>query len=298
MKSIKYFKPIVIAEIGCNHQGNLKKAKTLIEAAAQSGASYAKFQKRNNKFLLKEGYNEPHPNPDNSFGKTYGLHRDYLELSINDHIYLSKNKKKNNIKYATSVWEVESAKEIIKSKIKMDFIKIPSACNLDYDLIYYLIKNFKKKIHLSTGMTSEYEIKKVIKLFKKYNRNKDLVLYVCTSSYPCDFKDLNLIDISNFKRKFGKQVSEIAFSGHHLGISSDISAYTLGARYIERHFTIDRTWKGTDQPASLEPGGLTKLVRDLKSVYLSLNSKMGKILKSELEQRKKLKKNITLTKNI
>ena len=296
--SNKYLNPIVIAEIGCNHQGSLKKAKILIEAAAAAGAKYAKFQKRNNKYLLKKDYDKPHPDQNNSFGKSYGKHRDYLELSISDHKYLSKFCKKNNIKYATSVWEVESAKEIIKSGIKMDYIKIPSACNLDYDLLYYLIKKFKKKIHISTGMTSENEIRKIIKFFKKYKRNNDLVLYVCTSSYPCDFKNLNLLDIAIFKKKFGKQVSEIAFSGHHLGISSDICAYTLGARYIERHFTIDRSWKGTDQSASLEPVGLTKLIRDLKVVHTSLNSKMGKVLKSELAQRKKLKLNTSLTKVI
>lgn len=294
MLSIKYLKPIVIAEIGCNHQGSIKKAKILIEAAAKAGAKYAKFQKRDNNFLLKDNYDKPHPDQSNSFGNSYGAHRDYLEFSIKDHIYLSQICKKNNIKYSTSVWEIESAKEIIKSGIKMDYIKVPSACNLDQELLYYLIKNFKKKIHISTGMTSESEIKKIIKFFKKYKRNKDLVLYVCTSSYPCNFNDLNLIDISLYKKKFGKQVSEIAFSGHHLGISSDMCAYTLGARFIERHFTMDRTWKGTDQSASLEPGAISKLVRDLNSANISLNSKKGKILKSELSQRKKLKTNINL----
>ncbi|MDC0232292.1 N-acetylneuraminate synthase family protein [Pelagibacteraceae bacterium] len=290
MKLIKPFiKPVLIAEIGCNHQGSMGTAKQLIESAAQNGASYAKFQKRNNKYLLGKLYDKPHPVPENSFGTSYGKHREYLEFGIKEHEYLYQLCKKNKIKYATSVWEIKSAQEILNSKIKLDYIKVPSACNLDFELLNFLTKKFKGKIHLSSGMTTENELKKIIKFFIKKRRNKDLILYLCTSSYPCKATDVCLLDLVKFKKQYGNIVGDIAFSGHHMGISIDIAAYTLGAKYIERHFTIDRAWKGTDQSASLEPQGLNKLCRDLNNTFLSLTSKNGKLLNSEKKQRIKLK---------
>ena len=286
---MKFIKPIVIAEIGCNHQGNITNAKALIESAAQNGATYAKFQKRNNKYLLGKLYNKLHPVQENSFGASYGKHRDYLEFNIKEHEYLYQICKKNKIKYATSVWEIKSAQAILDSKIKLDYIKIPSACNLDFELLNFLTKKFKRKIHLSSGMTTGNELKKIIEFFVKRRRNKDLILYLCTSSYPCDVRDVCLLDLVKFKKQYGDVVGDIAFSGHHLGISIDIAAYTLGAKYIERHFTLNRAWKGTDQSASLEPTGLYKLCRDLNSTFLSLTSKNGKLLNSEKTQRVKLK---------
>ena len=256
---VNYKKPIVIAEIGCNHKGDIRIAKELIKIAALSGASYAKFQKRDNKYLLKEKYDDPHPVPENSYGKTYGKHREFLEFNIKQHQILAKECFKNKIKYSVSVWEINSAKQIIKSKINLDFIKVPSACNLDFELLAFLAKNFKKKIHISLGMTKKVEIKKIFNFFKKYNRSKDIVFYACTSDYPASFENLCLLEISNLKKKYMNKISDIAFSGHHLGIASDIAAYTLGASYIERHFTLDRSWKGTDHAASLEPTGLKKL---------------------------------------
>ena len=178
---IKYFEPIVIAEVGCNHMGDFNLAKKMIQEAAKCGADYVKFQKRNNKYLLGGNFDVPHPVPENSYGNTYGKHRDFLEFSINQHKQLAKYCQKNNIKYSTSVWEIKSAEEVVKSKIKMDFIKIPSACNLDFELLKYILCNFKEKIHLSTGMTKISELKIILKMFRKYKRLNDLVLYVCTS---------------------------------------------------------------------------------------------------------------------
>lgn len=288
---MKYKKPQVIAEIGCNHAGNINLAKKLIDVAALSGATYAKFQKRNNKYLLKDDYNKPHPNPTNSFGSSYGKHREFLEFSVPQHYLLFKHCQKRKIKYATSVWEVKSAESIVKSKINLDYLKIPSACNLDFELLEYLVKKFDNKIHLSLGMTSSNEISRIVEFFIKYNRNKDLILYSCTSDYPVDFKNICLLEINKLRDKYSKIVDTIAFSGHHLGISVDIAAYTLGAHLVERHFTLDRTMKGTDHSASLEPEGLRKLVRNLKTTYLSLKEKDG-ILNCEKFQRKKLKRKI------
>ena len=288
---MKYKKPKIVAEIGCNHAGNLDLAKKLIDVAAISGASYAKFQKRNNKYLLKGDYNKPHPNPVNSFGNSYGKHREFLEFSISQHYKLFQHCKKRRIKYAISVWEVKSAEDMVKSKINLDYLKIPSACNLDFELIEYLLKKFKNKIHLSLGMTTQKEIEKIVDLFVKFNRNKDLILYACTSDYPVDFDNVCLLEITKLKQKYDKIVDSIAFSGHHLGIAVDVAAYTLGANIVERHFTLDRTMKGTDHSASLEPDGLRKLIRNLNTTHISLKEKKG-ILNCEKFQRKKLKRNI------
>ena len=141
-------------------------------------------------------------------------------------------------------------------------------------------------------MTSQKEIDKIVDLFVKFNRNKDLILYACTSDYPVDFDNVCLLEITRLKQKYENIVNSIAFSGHHLGIAVDVAAYTLGANLIERHFTLDRTMKGTDHSASLEPDGLKKLIRNLNTTYISLKEKKG-ILNCEKFQRKKLKRNIT-----
>ena len=166
---------------------------------------------------------------------------------------------------------------------------VPSACNLDFELLEYLALKFKKKIHLSLGMTTAEETNKIYNFFKKHKREKDLIFYSCTSSYPSEFKDICLLEISKLKKKYGNKVDKISFSGHHKGIAVDVAAYTLGAVFIERHFTLDRTWKGTDHAASLEPDGLNKLVRDLGTIHLALKFK-NKILGAEKYQRKKLKR--------
>lgn len=290
----KYKKPILIAEIGCNHMGDLKLAKEMIKSASICGADYVKFQKRNNKYLLGDKFDEPHPVPTNSFANSYGKHREYLEFDISQHKVLSIFCKKNKIGYSTSVWEVRSAIEIVKSKIKIDFIKIPSACNLDFELLIYLLKNFKKKIHVSTGMTKANEIILIINLFRKYKRLKDLVLYACTSDYPVTDNDICLLEISKLKKKFNLKNNQLGFSGHHLGIAVDPIAFSLGAQYIERHFTLDRTLKGTDHAASLEPTGLSKLKRNLLVAYKALNFKpIDGLLNNEKFQRKKLKRILT-----
>ena len=288
---IHYKRPVVIAEIGCNHKGDMRIAEQMIKNASACGADYVKFQKRNNKYLLKNDFYKPHPEPWNSYGKNYGEHREFLEFNIKQHKKLSQICKKNKIKYSVSVWEVKSAKEIVDSQISLDYLKIPSACNLDFELHEYLLKNFKKKIHISTGMTTKKEISKILNFYEKKKRLKDIVLYSCVSSYPANFKDISLLDLLELRKKYQSKINSIGFSGHHLGISVDIAALTLGAEYIERHFTLDRSWKGTDHAASLEPVGLNKLIRDLSHTFDALKfKKKNGLLNSERFQRKKLKR--------
>lgn len=289
MFTSKYKAPKVISEIGCNHMGDFNIALELIKLSKESGADYAKFQKRTNKELLTgEQYNAPHPNPWNSYGATYGEHREYLEFSVDQHAELKKYAESIGIGYATSVWDTTSAKEIIS--LNPDFIKIPSACNNHYEMLGILRDVYKGEIHLSTGMTTKDEIEQVVAFFEEKGQAKDrLVIYSCTSGYPVPFKDICLLEINTLYSKFGARVKDVGFSGHHLGIAVDIAAYALGAHWIERHFTKDRTWKGTDHAASLEVPGLQKLVRDLHHTHEALTYKQTEILDIEKVQRDKLK---------
>lgn len=280
----------IIAEVGCNHKGEMDIAKELIQVAAHvCKADVVKFQKRHNKELLTpEQYNAPHPNPSNSYGDTYGAHREFLEFSVDQHAELKEHCEKNGIVYSTSVWDLTSAKEI--AGLKPELIKIPSATNLYWDLQGWLCEHYAGEIHVSTGMTTKEEIEQIVKFYEQHGRAKDsLVLYACTSGYPVAFDDLCLLEVSRIKELYGDRVKAIAFSGHHLGIAADIAALTLGASWVERHFTLDRTWKGTDHAASLEPDGLRRLCRDLRNVSKALTFKQRDILEVEAVQRRKLK---------
>ena len=281
-------KPKVIAEIGCNHKGDLSIAMDMIKVAAECDVDVVKFQKRNNQeYLTEEQYNAPHPNPIHSYGSTYGKHRDFLEFNLEQHKELKKYAESLDLVYSSSVWDVISAREIIS--LDPDFIKVPSACNNNLDMLTILRDEYSGDVHVSLGMTTQLEEDNLISLFDMEDQAKRLVLYACTSGYPVSFEDVCMLEISKIKDRYLNKVGDIGFSGHHLGIAIDIGAYVLGASWIERHFTLDRTWKGTDHSASLEPTGLRKLNRDLTATFKSLTYKNHDILQIEKEQRSKLK---------
>jgi len=284
--------PYIIAEIGCNHKGDLEIAKEMIRIAALfCKVDAVKFQKRNPKELLtEEEYNAPHPNPYHAYGATYGEHREFLEFTAEQHEELVYECKKNGVEYSTSVWDVTSAIEI--AALNPKFIKIPSACNLDFEMLDTLLNRYSGDIHLSFGMTTPEEEERILNFFKERDRLHNLVVYSCVSGYPVAFEDLSLLDIQRLKEKYGPSVKAIGFSGHHHGIAADIAALTLGAQYFERHFTLDRTWKGTDHAASLEPDGMRRLARDLRNVTKALTYKREALLDVEKVQRKKLKRKV------
>lgn len=284
-----YREPYVIAEIGCNHRGEMDTAHELIKTAAiYCKADAVKFQKRNNRELLTpEQYDAPHPNPSNSYGDTYGAHREFLEFDVDQHAQLKRWCDEFGIVYSTSVWDLTSAREI--ASLKPETIKIPSACNTHYEMLHWLCENYDGEIQLSVGMTTHDEEKHIIDLFVEHGRAKDLVLFSCTSGYPVPFEDIALLEITRLRESYGDIVKEIGFSGHHLGIAVDVAAYTLGAPIVERHFTLDRTWKGTDHAASLEPEGVRRLKRDLVAVHKALTYKSAEVLDIEAVQREKLK---------
>lgn len=281
--------PLVIAEVGCNHKGDMAIAKEMIVTASTfCKVDVVKFQKRNNRELLSEGeYDAPHPNPINSYGATYGEHRDYLEFSVDQHRQLKNWCEKFGTAYSASVWDLTSAKEI--ASLEPALIKVPSACNLNKKMLEFLCEEFKGEIHISFGMTTPEEEEKIVSLFERKNRAEDLVLYGCTSGYPVPFEDVALLEIKRLQGAYANRVKTIGFSGHHLGIAVDSAAIALGAKWVERHFTLDRTWKGTDHAASLEPDGMRRLVRDCRAVFKALNYKKQSILDIEDVQRKKLK---------
>ena len=260
----------------------------IITAATFCKEDAIKFQKRCPKELLTpEQYNAPHPNPYNAYGNTYGEHREFLEFTVEQHAQLKKWCEEAGITYAASVWDMTSAKEI--ASLKPDFVKIPSACNNHYVMLKWLCENYEGEIQVSFGMTKHTEEEEIVQLFEKYDRAKDLILFNCVSGYPVPFTDVCLLEIIRMREKYEDRVKAIGFSGHHLGIAVDIAAYALGASVIERHYTLDRTWKGTDHAASLEPDGVRKLARNLEAVYEALKWKPEDILPIEMEQREKLK---------
>jgi N-acetylneuraminate synthase len=284
--------PKIIAEIGCNHKGDMDIAKEMIHIAAYfCKVDVVKFQKRHPRELLsQEEYNAPHPNPMHAYGATYGEHREFLELDLEQNRQLKKWCEENGVAYSTSVWDLTSAREIIS--LNPVLIKVPSACNLHFDLLEILARDYGGEIHLSFGMTKREEEEKIVAFLEKHGAANRTVLYSCTSGYPVAFEDICLFEITRLRGTFGSRVKEIGFSGHHLGIAADVAAMTLGATWIERHFTLDRTWKGTDHAASLEPDGMRRLVRDVRNVHKALASKATELLPCENVQRAKLKRNL------
>jgi len=287
---LKKDKVNIAAEIGCNHMGNFDIALEMIKSAKEyCKVDIVKFQKRHLKEIeLTKNSRLPHPNEKNSFGDSYKEHREFLEFDVAQNKELKVYCDSIGIIYSTSVWDVTSAKEMIT--LETEFLKVPSACNNNYEMLKVLRDEFKGQVQLSIGMTSRKEVEEIISFFEETNQAKSrLLIYACTSGYPVPAKDVALLEINWLYHNYEERVNKIGFSGHHLGVALDVAAYTLGARWIERHFTKDRTWKGTDHAASLEPQGLQKLVRDLNASYKALNFKDSEILPIEQEQRYKLK---------
>lgn len=288
MSSCPYPIPNVIAEIGCSHLGSLERAKELCKLAKICGADYIKTQKRNpEESTPPHMRDKPHPNTAFAYGKTYLEHRQNLELSIVQHAELKAYCEDIGIGYSTSVWDMTSAREIVA--LNPDFIKIPSACNLHTEMLEFLRDNYEGDIHISTGMTTQEEMNKVLRFVVSDKIKSRVVVYHCTSKYPCEFDDLHILEIQKMHTMWKDSKIRVGYSNHGKGIATDIAAYTLGAEWIERHFIDDRTIRHTDAAASLEPPGLQKLCRDLHAVYRALQRRPKTLDDEEMSQRNKLK---------
>lgn len=281
--------PRLIAEIGCNHAGDIALAEKMINVAAHfCEVDVVKFQKRDPRTLLtEEQFDAPHPNAGHAYGKTYGRHREFLEFSAEQHRHLQEVCRDNGVDYSSSVWDLPSAREI--AALEPDFIKVPSATNSNTELLAFLCDEYGGELHVSLGMTDREEEEELVSFLEQRGRLSSTVLYACTSGYPVPFEDLCLGEITRLREAYGSRLAGIGFSGHHLGIAADVAAMTLGAEWVERHFTLDRTMKGTDHAASLEPDGMRRLARDMRAVSTALGSKREAILPIEAVQREKLK---------
>lgn len=278
--------PKVIAEIGCCHGGFLQRAKDLAKLAKLCEADYLKTQKRDPILSTNPSIRDlPHPNPKFAYGATYLEHRKNLELDISQHAELKSYCESIGILYSSSVWDIVSARDIIS--LNPDFIKVPSACNNNIEMMKILRDEFDKDIHVSLGMTTCFERSDIFEFWKKHAGR--VVFYHCTSAYPCPFDKLYLMEIemiSSLVKQFGFRVG---FSNHGYGIAADVAAMVLGAEWIERHFIDDRTYQHNDASASLEPDGLRRLCRDLRNVHKAMNHRPLDLEDVEVEQRNKLR---------
>jgi len=279
----------IIAEIGGNHQGKVDLAKQMIDIAIAAKADAVKFQKRSlHRILTKEGLNAPY-NSYHSFGSTYGEHRKALELSRDDFFELKKYTKRKIILLASG-WDEESVDFL--DELGVPAFKVASADLSNWPLLEYTARKGKPVI-ISTGMSEMNEIEEALNIVNKYN--DQVALMQCTSTYPCEFKDVNLKVIPILKEKFNVVVG---YSGHERGIPIPVAAVAVGASIIEKHITIDRTMKGGDQAASLEPSGLTKLIRDIRHLEEAMGDGNKRLLEVEKPIRQKLAKSLVSRKAI
>jgi len=290
-KNINTSKSFVIAEIGHNHKGSVEIAKKLFLSAKDCGADAVKLQKRDNKELYtSEFYDQPYQS-ENSYGTTYGKHRDYLEFGKKEYKELIKYAKKINIEFLCTPFDFNSIKFLEDLNIKA--YKIASADLINIPLIEAIAKT-KKPLFLSTGGGN---FEDVLRAYKCINRvNKRLAILHCTASYPVELKDMNLNVIKKLKKKYPNNL--IGLSDHENGIDAAPLAYMLGARVFEKHFTLDRSWKGTDHAFSLEPAGLNKLIRNLKRVPIILGTSEKKLLESEKKPLFKMIKSIVASRDL
>lgn len=287
--------PRIVAEIGANHRGQFAIAKRMCEIAltyccehfeiqghTDPSRMIVKFQKRSD---FSEYPETPHPYPHQAYGPTYREHRRVLELPITDHAVLKAYIESLGGTYSCSVWDMVAAKEVVG--LRPDIVKVPSARNMRWDILGYLCEKHEGEIHVSCGMVTRDEIHKIVEFLFEHDRHHDTILYHCTSGYPISPGEVCLGELEWLKRTFEGTVKGFGYSGHHLGLAIDMAAVALGIDYLERHYTLDRTWKGTDHAASLEPDGIRRLLRDSQGVVDALEEKDG-ILPVEVPQREKL----------
>ena len=249
-KFIKRKKPFLIAEVGINHNGSIVLAKKLIDLAKKYNFNAVKFQKREPEISTPEHQKSKVRNT--PWGDiTYLEYKKKIEFGLKEFKEIDNYCKKIKIDWFCSPWDIESLKFLKKFKTKYN--KVASAMLTNLDLIELMAKE-KKFTFISTGMSKMSDIIKAVNIFKKYNCN--FVLMHCVSTYPCPEKDLNLNLILTLQKKFK---CKIGYSGHEDSVSPSLAAWFLGADYIERHITLDRSMYGTDQAASLAEPGIREL---------------------------------------
>jgi N-acetylneuraminate synthase/sialic acid synthase len=281
----------VIAEIGHNHQGNLETALKMIQVAASCGVQAVKFQKRDNKSLFTKAlYNKPYDN-ENSYGQTYGEHREFLEFGRDEYIELRKSAQDHHVEFMATAFDFKSADFL--EGLGVTSYKLASGDITNTELLKYVAR-FRKPMFMSTGAASLAEVRIGYEATRAIN--DQICLLHCTASYPTDYPFLNLRSVATLKKEFPDAV--IGYSGHDNGILAAVIAYMLGATVVEKHFTLNHSWKGTDHRFSLEPEGLRKQVRDLQRMDLALGSGEKILMDFERDARTKMGKGIYSTRKL
>jgi len=270
----------IIAEIGINHNGDIEIAKKLIDVAVSSGCDAVKFQKRDiEKVYSKEDLDKPRDSP---WGITQREQKLGLEFSLKEYSIIDDYCKKKKIPWLVSCWDIES--QITMRKFKTKYNKVASAMLVHKKLLQTIAEE-KKHTFISTGMSTIKDIEDAVKIFRKNNCPFELMH--SHSAYPMPPDEANLRVIEFLRKKFK---CDVGYSGHESGsYLICVSAVLMGATSIERHITLDRSMYGSDQSASLEPEGLFRLVRDIRTINKILGDGKKRIWDSELPAQKKLR---------
>lgn len=264
----------VIAEIGQNHQGDVEICKRLFDAAKAAGAHAVKLQKRDNRVLYtREMYDSPY-NSENAFAPTYGTHRERLEFDKSQYQELQAYAKAIDITFFSTAWDMPSADML--ASLDMPAYKHASGDLKNIPLLRYVAKIGKPMI-ISTGGANMEDIRRAVSAI--YPINQKIAVLQCTAGYPPAWEELNLRVIETLRNEFPQLV--IGFSSHDNGIAMAVAGYVLGARIVEKHFTLNRAMKGTDHAFSLERQGLEKMVRDLRRVRIALGDGVKRSYASE-----------------
>jgi sialic acid synthase len=281
----------VVAEIGNNHQGDLDQAKQLISAARECGANAVKLQKRSNRSLYtKEFFDQPYDN-ESSFGRTYGEHREALELGPDDYVELQAHARAVGITFFATAFDFESADFL--AGIDVPAFKVASGDLRNTPLLRH-IAGFGKPMILSTGGAGMADVERAVDTVLPLN--EQLCVLQCTAAYPADTDDLNLNAITTLRERFPELV--IGLSDHQNGIAMAVAAYMLGARVIEKHFTLNHAAKGTDHAFSLMPEGMRKLVRDLQRIPGALGDGVKRPLEIEQKPIQKMAKKLVAARDL
>jgi sialic acid synthase len=281
----------VIAEIGHNHQGEVEKAKDLIHAAKGCGVDAVKLQKRDNRRLFTRAfYDSPYDN-ENSFGRTYGEHREALELGKSEWFELSRYSREEGVAFVAAAFDEPSAEFL--AELDVDAFKFASGDLLNVPFLRY-VAAFGKPIFLSTGGGTLEDIDRAVEAIAAVN--EQLCVLHCTASYPAEVEDLNLSVITTLKERYPQHV--IGLSDHHNGIAMAPVAFMLGARAFEKHFTLNHAWKGTDHAYSLMPDGMRRFVRDLRRVPAALGNGVKRRLPSEERPLEKMGKKLVAAREL
>jgi sialic acid synthase len=281
----------VIAEIGHNHQGSVEQAKAMLTMAKDCGANAVKVQKRSNSTLYtREFFEQPYDN-EFSFGLTYGEHREALELDRDAYVELQRYAREIGITFFATPFDVESADFL--AELDMPAYKLASADLLNTPLLRH-VASFGKPMLISTGGATIEDVDRVVEALRSLN--DQLCILQCTAAYPCETEDLHLSVITTLRERYPDYV--VGLSDHQNGISMALVAYMLGARVIEKHFTLNHAWKGTDHAFSLMPEGLRRLVRDLRRVPEALGDGVKRPLPVEKKPLEKMGKKLVAARDL